>query len=194
MILVWLPLAYLAGALPWSVWLGRLFFRTDPRSEGDHNPGTANAFRAAGWRLGVSVLLLDFSKALIPVALGRWVVGFSGAHLFWLALMPTLGHAFSPFLRFRGGRGIVVLFGVWTALTLYQVPIVLGLTAIIGSLLVKNAEIRSLLLPVVLLGYLALTHAPGWMLALAVAQLLVLCSKIGVYLLEQRRPERLGAS
>lgn len=192
--LVWLPFAYLAGALPWSVWLGRLFFHADPRSEGDHNPGTANAFRAAGWRLGVSVLLLDFSKALIPVALGRWVVGISGVQLFWLALMPTLGHAFSPFLRFRGGRGIVVIFGVWTALTLYQVPTLLGLTAIVGTLLIKNAETRSLLLLVALLGFLALTHAPQWMLALAIAQLLVLCSKIAVYLLEQRNAQRLGAS
>ncbi len=192
--LVWLPFAYLAGALPWSVWLGRLIFHTDPRTEGDRNPGTANAFRAAGWRLGVSVLLLDFGKALIPVALGRWVVGFSGYQLFWLALMPTLGHAFSPFLRFRGGRGIVVIFGVWTALTLYQVPILLGITAIIGTLLIKNAEARSLTLPITLLGYLALTHAPGWMLALTAAQLLVLCSKIGVYLLEQRRAHRLGVS
>lgn len=194
MILVWLPLAYLAGALPWSVWLGRLFFHADPRAEGDHNPGAANAFRAAGWRLGISVLLLDFSKALIPVAMGRWIAGFSDFQLFWLALMPTLGHAFSPFLRFRGGRGIVVIFGVWTALTLYQVPILLGLTAIIASLLIKNAEARSLALPIALLGYLALTHAPGWMFALAAAQMLVLCSKIGVFLLEQRRAHRLGAS
>src|SRR6188768_3565708 len=58
-----LILSYLSGALPWSVWLGKLFFRVDPRSQTDGNPGAANAFRVGGWPLGVSVLLLDFFKA-----------------------------------------------------------------------------------------------------------------------------------
>jgi acyl phosphate:glycerol-3-phosphate acyltransferase len=113
MYILWLLLCYLSGALPWSVWLGQLFFRVDPRTQRDRNPGAANAFRAAGWRLGVAVLVLDFLKAFLPVAAARWVVGFPAYLLLWLAVVPTIGHAFSVFLRFRGGRGIVVMFGVW---------------------------------------------------------------------------------
>src|SRR5579859_2670941 len=99
MFILWLIACYIAGALPWSVWLGRLVYRVDPREQRDRNPGAANAFRAAGWRLGIPVLALDFFKAVIPVAAARWLVGFPTQELMWLAFLPTLGHAFSVFLR-----------------------------------------------------------------------------------------------
>lgn len=185
MVIVWMMLAYVAGSLPWSVWLGRLLFHRDPREQRDGNPGAANAFRAAGWRLGVVVLLLDFLKACIPIALARWLVGFPPQQLFWIALMPTVGHAFSIFLRLRGGRGIVVMFGVWAGLTLYAIPVVLGLTAIGAVLLLKQDEYRTLAIPLVLLAYLALTGAPGWMAWLAGAQMLVFGIKIGDFVLQR---------
>lgn len=61
----WLLLCYRCGALPWSAWLGWLFFRADPRTQRDWNPGATSAFRAAGWRLGVAVLALDFLNAFL---------------------------------------------------------------------------------------------------------------------------------
>jgi|SRR5579871_767869 glycerol-3-phosphate acyltransferase PlsY len=186
----WLLLAYISGALPWSVWLGELFFRTDPRAQADGNPGAANAFRAAGWRLGTSVLVLDFFKACLPVAIAFWKIGFPSGQLFWIALMPTIGHAFSVFLRFRGGRGIVVMFGVWTALTLYQAPLVMGATALLALLLFKKDDYRTLAIPVVLMVFLLLTGAAGWMIWLVVAQLLVLLLKIGAFYLRPPNPKR----
>ncbi|HEV8191331.1 MAG TPA: glycerol-3-phosphate acyltransferase [Ktedonobacterales bacterium] len=186
MLILWLILCYLSGALPWSVWLGKRFFRVDPREQHDHNPGAANAFRAAGWRLGVVVLVLDFFKAFIPVVVARWLLGFPSDQLLWLAFMPTLGHAFSVFLRFRGGRGIVVMFGVWAGLTLYQIPIVMGLTAIGGVFLLKKDEYRTLAIPLVLIAYLLLTRAPDWMVLLAVTQLIILVAKIGAFVIQQR--------
>lgn len=194
LLFLWLILSYLSGSLPWSVWLGKGFYATDPRSQPDHNPGAANAFRSGGWRLGVVVLLLDFSKAFIPVAAARWLVGFPADQLFWLALAPTLGHAFSIFLRFHGGRGIVVMFGVWAGLTLYQAPLVMGCAALLATLLVKSDEYRSLSIPLVLLVYLLVASFPVWMVALAVAQLAVLAAKIGVYLVQRQTRTRIGAS
>lgn len=187
MVFVWAASAYLLGAIPWSVWLGRLFFRADPREQRDGNPGAANAFRTAGWRLGVAVLALDFLKAFIPVAVARWFVQAPGAELFWIALMPTLGHAFSVFLRFRGGRGIVVIFGVWAGLTLYLVPLALGITAIGVTLLFKNDELRALAIPIVLIALLLAAHAPVWMALVALVELLTLVAKISVYLITQNR-------
>ncbi|MEP7292373.1 MAG: glycerol-3-phosphate acyltransferase [Chloroflexota bacterium] len=178
MLIAWLIAAYLCGALPWSVWLGRLFFRADPRQQSDGNPGAANAFRAAGWRLGIAVLLLDFLKALLPVLVAYRGIGFQDAEMLLIALMPTLGHAFSVFLGLRGGRAIVVMFGVWTALTLYSVPLVMGITAIAATLLTRKDTVRTLAIPVVLLLYLMVQSAPGWMLALAVGQMLVMVIKI----------------
>lgn len=191
MFVLWLILAYLSGALPWSVWLGKRFYHVDPRQQADGNPGAANAFRSAGWRLGISVLLLDFLKAFVPVSLAYWKIGFPSSQLFWIALMPTLGHAFSIFLRLRGGRGLVVMFGVWAGLTLYQIPIVMGIIAIIAVLLLKNDEYRSLAISLILIPYLMLTHAANWMIWLAVAQLLVLIAKLAVFYIQPHSEKRI---
>ncbi|HEX8733408.1 MAG TPA: glycerol-3-phosphate acyltransferase [Ktedonobacterales bacterium] len=193
-IILWAVSAYLLGAIPWSVWLGALFFRADPRAQGDGNPGAANAFRAAGWRLGVAVLALDFFKAFIPVAVARWLVNVPGTELFWIAVMPTFGHAFSIFLRFRGGRGIVVMFGVWAGLTLATGPLILGAAAIAGVLILKSDELRALAIPIVFLAVLLATHAPLWMLLVALVQSLVLGAKISVFLITRHGQAREGAT
>ena len=192
MLILWLAVSYVSGSLPWSVWLGRWFFQVDPRDQRDHNPGAANAFRVAGWRLGLSVLLLDFLKALLPVAAARWLLMLPGQQLLWIALMPMVGHALSIFLRLRGGRGIVVMFGVWAGLTLYQIPMVMGLTAIGAVLLTRRDEYRTLAIPVVLLAYLLVTRAPTWMLALASGQLLILLLKIATFVLQSRSQPTIG--
>jgi acyl phosphate:glycerol-3-phosphate acyltransferase len=110
MFFAWLMISYLSGALPWAVWLGKCLYGVDPRQEGDGNPGAINAFRAGGRRLGITVLILDFLKAFTPVFIARWGLGFATDQLFWIAFMPSLGHAFSIFLRFRGKRTLVPWF------------------------------------------------------------------------------------
>lgn len=181
--LILLILAYLSGALPWSVWLGRRLLGADPRSQADGNPGAANAFRIGGWRLGISVLLLDFFKAFIPVFVARWGLQLPDSQMFWLTLMPTVGHAFSIFLGFRGGRALVTLFGVWSGVTLYEIPLVMGGAAIAVSLVFKNNVLRTLVVPLTVIAYVLFTEAPFWMLALGTAQLLILVSKLGAFYL-----------
>jgi acyl phosphate:glycerol-3-phosphate acyltransferase len=123
----WTLLGFFLGALPFAVWLGRLAARVDVRRYGDGNPGTFNAWRAAGWRVGLPVLLLDFLKGALPVGLAHFGAGINGWGLVPIGLAPVLGHAFSPLLHGRGGKGIAVTFGVWTGLAMPGAPIVLGL-------------------------------------------------------------------
>ena len=170
--------AYLSGALPWSVWLGTLLFQVDPRRQSDGNPGAANAFRVGGWRLGVAVLILDFLKGFIPVFIAKWGLQLPDSQLFWVALMPTLGHAFSIFLGLRGGRALDTLFGVWAGLTLYEMPLVMGGAAMVAMLALKDDAQRALTIPIVLIVALLVGGKPIWMIALAFTQLVVLASKI----------------
>jgi len=119
---------FVLGAIPFSVWLGRRFIGTDiRRAHPDANPGAANAWRAAGWKLGVVVLVLDFLKGALPVAWTHYQMGISGLELLPIALAPVAGHAFSPFLGGRGGKALAVTFGVWTGLTAVEGPLVLGM-------------------------------------------------------------------
>jgi glycerol-3-phosphate acyltransferase PlsY len=192
MFFIWLMVSYLSGAIPWSVWLGKWWYQSDPRNQSDGNPGTANAFRVAGWRLGVPVLILDFLKSFLPVYLAYWKFGFSDVELFWIALMPMIGHSFSIFLRFQGGRALVALFGIWAGLTLYSIPLVMGTTAILSLFLFKRDEIRTLVIPVILIAYLIFTRAPIWMILLGITQLAIVATRIGIYLGQVQYGKKIG--
>jgi len=181
-------LAYLSGAIPWSVWLGRAFYGVDVRAVADGNPGATNAYRAGGWKLGAAVVLLDFFKAFVPVLIARWGVRLPGEQVFLVALLPTVGHAFSIFLRFRGGRALASMFGAWSGLTLYEVPLVMGGAAIVSTFALKNDAQRALAVPAAALAYVLVRGRPAWMVALAVAQIAVLAVKLVVHARAPRRP------
>ena len=106
--LIWIIIAFMCGALPFSVWVGKLALHTEIRNYGDHNPGATNVIRAGGWKWGVPALLLDYLKGAIPVGIAYFVVGLDGVSLVLVALAPVLGHAFSPFLGFHGGKAVAV--------------------------------------------------------------------------------------
>ncbi|MGB9742768.1 MAG: glycerol-3-phosphate acyltransferase [candidate division WOR-3 bacterium] len=118
-------LGFISGSMMFSLWLGKLRGR-DIRQFGDGNPGAVNAFRAAGPIIGSISLMLDFLKGMVPAGVGFWQFHLAGIPLALLVLTPVLGHAFSPFLRFKGGKALAVTFGVWSGITLWQVPVFLG--------------------------------------------------------------------
>ena len=129
--------AFLIGSVPFSSILVSMFLKKDIRDYGEGNPGAANAFKAAGPIIGWAVLWLDFLKGALPVYfLTRYAAGWQ---LPMIAVAPVLGHAFSPFLRFSGGKAITTSFGIWTGLTSWQGPVAMGLGAVISLVLFKRA-------------------------------------------------------
>ncbi|XID90188.1 glycerol-3-phosphate acyltransferase [Paenibacillaceae bacterium WGS1546] len=119
MTLLWIALSFFAGSLMFSYWLG-LAAKRDLRAVGDGNPGALNLWKAAGCRLGLLGIALDFLKGYVPTVWIAGTVHAEGGLLVPLALAPIAGHAFSPFLRGRGGKAIAVSFGVWSALTGFE--------------------------------------------------------------------------
>ena len=132
LVLAWSALGFASGALPWAVWLGRVFARADIRDYGDRNPGAANAWKAGGWRVGSAAVLLDMGKGTAPVFLAATLAGLGSWSLIPIGLAPVLGHAYSPFLRFKGGKAQAVSVGVWAALTAGAALPVLLLSLAIG--------------------------------------------------------------
>lgn len=120
---VMLLLAYLIGATPTSYVAGKLGRRIDLREHGSKNLGATNVYRVLGWAYAIPVALIDVAKGAIPVAiLGPWANGpawFTVA----LGLAAVVGHIFSPYVRFKGGKGVATAAGMFLALTPIAVAI-----------------------------------------------------------------------
>jgi acyl phosphate:glycerol-3-phosphate acyltransferase len=132
---IFILIAFLCGSLPFSVWLGKVFVGLDVRRLGDGNPGAANAFKTGNRLVGLLTLVLDISKAAAPVGLAYFNLGFRGMPMFLIAVAPILGHVFSPFLGFNGGKGLSSALGVWIGLTLWKASSAAVLAVIIGMAL-----------------------------------------------------------
>lgn len=133
-----LIIAFLCGSIPFSVWLGRLSLGKDVREYGDGNPGAANVFKAGATKLGVVVVMLDVSKAAAPVGLAYNDFGIRGLPMLMVAVAPVLGHVFSPFLRFKGGKGLAPALGVWIGLTIWKASLAGVLASLAGFALTTN--------------------------------------------------------
>jgi len=154
-----------------------LLARADVRLYGDGNPGAVNAWKAGGWKCGVPALLLDFAKAAAPVHMAAVYVGLGSWSLIPAALAPVVGHAFSPFLRFRGGKAVAATFGIWAGLTLWDVPIVLGLL-LTAFVLVQGVDAWSVVLGMACLAlYLLVRGSPQPFLVIWAGNLAVLLWK-----------------
>jgi glycerol-3-phosphate acyltransferase PlsY len=164
--LIWVFIGFLLGSLPVSVWLGRLVMRTDIREYGDGNPGGTNVIRAGNRGLGLLVIFLDMLKAAIPVALAYYAFKLDGWALAPVLLAPIAGHAFSPFLGFRGGKALSSTFGAWTAVTVPFGPFVMGGSAFVFLKLLNTAGWAVMASLLMLLAFLLFT---GITLPLAVA-------------------------
>jgi acyl phosphate:glycerol-3-phosphate acyltransferase len=175
--LLWIAFAFFCGSLPFSVWLGQIALRKDIRQFGDANPGAANVFRAGSKGWGAIAILLDILKGAVPVGLANYGAHITDWSLALIAIAPIAGHAFSPFLRFKGGKAIAVSLGIWCGLTLYQVPLVLGLMLGIYIVSLTNNGWSTVLGFASLIAYLLIIAAPAWMLSVWLGNLIIVVWK-----------------
>jgi acyl phosphate:glycerol-3-phosphate acyltransferase len=106
--------AFFVGAIPFGVLVSRAFYGTDIRRAGSGNIGAANALRTLGKRGAAAVLALDALKGFAPVLAFGALGGLTPATL--AALAAVIGHCWSPFLSFKGGKGVATLLGTVIAL------------------------------------------------------------------------------
>jgi glycerol-3-phosphate acyltransferase PlsY len=137
--------AFLIGSIPFGYLIGRFLYHTDLRKSGSGNIGAMNALRTVGRKGAVAVLLLDAGKGALPVLLLD-ALGDGGGGLVCLAgSCAVLGHCFSPWLGWKGGKGVATAFGVifalcWPAGLICVVAWLLGALAVtryssVGSML-----------------------------------------------------------
>jgi glycerol-3-phosphate acyltransferase PlsY len=130
--LPWLLASYLLGAIPTSYLAGRLLRGIDLREHGSRNLGATNLYRVLGWRYALPVGLFDAAKGLIPVLVFAPRVSPSELFALVCGLTAVLGHVFSVFVGFRGGKGVATAAGVMLGLT----PAALGAALAVWIVLV----------------------------------------------------------
>jgi len=112
-----LILAYLLGALPFSIIAGRLFKGIDIREHGSGNAGATNTFRVLGKQAGIPVLVLDVLKGYATVSLAHYSEFGSNTEMFInlslaYGIAAVIGHVFPVYVGFRGGKGVATLLGL----------------------------------------------------------------------------------
>lgn len=169
-------LGYLLGSVPSSVILGKSVKDIDVREHGSGNAGASNAFRVLGRPLGLAVLLMDVGKGAAAVALIPALLRLSGAEALpfgytesklLLGGAAILGHVYSVFPNFRGGKGVGTAAGV--LLVLYPLSLGIAVAIFLVILLVTGITSLASLLAAVsfpgvtaLLGYVGVVEtSPG---------------------------------
>jgi glycerol-3-phosphate acyltransferase PlsY len=166
--------AFISGSFPFSVWLSKFLLGVDVRQYGDGNPGAANVFRSGNKSIGLLALILDVSKAAVPVGLSYYNLGIRGITMYLIAIAPILGHLFSPFLRFRGGKAIAVSLGVWIGLTIWKASLVGVIGTMVGIALMTSSGWAVMLgLAIILLALLTWMPDP-LLLAVWVSETIIL--------------------
>lgn len=128
----WLLLlaSYLLGAIPTSQVVARTLKGIDLREHGSGNLGATNAFRVLGWKAATPIFIIDIAKGWFPTAMfplwDRAAIGWQLAY----GAAAIVGHVFSLYIGFRGGKGVATGAGVFLALA--PVAIAVGLVIWIG--------------------------------------------------------------
>ena len=105
-------LSFLSGSIMYSYLIPKLVKGIDIRKiSDDMNPGSGNVIKYCGIPLGILCIILDLFKAFIPVFISINYFYTSNIAIIFIAISPILGHAYSPFLKFQGGKAIASTFG-----------------------------------------------------------------------------------
>lgn len=122
-IILFVLLAYVTGAFPSAVWVGKTFYKTDVREYGSGNAGATNTFRVLGKGAGIPVLFMDIFKGWLAVNYVHFIsnVNELSPELFFenqlaFGIAAVIGHLFPVYTGFRGGKGIATLLGLLVGL------------------------------------------------------------------------------
>lgn len=151
-VLIFVIISYLLGSLPNGLYVANLK-GIDIRNEGSKNTGATNVFRVMGAKFGILVLILDALKGFIPLFIAE-KFGVTGNSLVLIGIIAVIGHTFSPFLNFKGGKGVATSLGIFLYLapipmliTLLMFFVVVGITKYVSL----GSVLASVMLPLLIL-------------------------------------------
>ena len=179
-------IAYVLGSIPNALWVGKTFKNIDVREHGSKNTGSTNAARVLGPKLGIFTLILDILKGALPTYLGivlgadllTRMTGIDKLDVIVIGMAAILGHTFSLFLKFKGGKAVATTLGVFLDLVPYAILILLVVFFVIFGL-TKYVSLASIVsavaLPITV--YLTTRHIPLTILGIIIGLLVIIRHK-----------------
>ena len=179
-------IAYVLGSIPNALWVGKTFKNIDVREHGSKNTGSTNAARVLGPKLGIFTLILDILKGALPTYLGivlganllSRMTGIDKLDIITIGMAAILGHTFSLFLKFKGGKAVATTLGVFLVLVPYAILILLVIFLVIFGLtryVSLASVISAVALPITV--YLTTRHIPLTVLGIIIGLLVIIRHK-----------------
>ena len=169
--------AYLLGSIPFGFLLVRLFLKEDIRSMGSGNIGATNVVRSGAKGLGALTFLLDACKGYFAVFVAGQIALLPGLAqvprenaVALAALCATLGHIYTVWLSFKGGKGVATAFGVFLALAPWVALVALGVFILVLAIS-RYVSLASIMAAIAIpISAMLLPHTPysAWLLAVIV--------------------------
>ncbi len=139
----WIFASYVIGSIPFGLLVSMLLYRQDLRKLGSGNIGATNVLRNYGVRPFIAVMLMDMAKGVAAVAIGK-ALGLGDNLSLVAGLASIIGHNWSIFLGFKGGKGIATSGGVIIAAYLPQVTVAVLGTFVVVVLLTRIMSVASM--------------------------------------------------
>lgn len=140
--------AYLSGSISTAILICQLMNLSDPRVVGSHNPGATNVMRIGGLKAAGATLLGDIFKTALPIILAL-ILNFTKIQASWVGVCALLGHCFSVFFKFRGGKGVASMIAVLALIAPKLTPLAIMSWLIIAWML-RKSSIASLLTAIII--------------------------------------------
>ena len=139
-------IAYLIGGIPFGLLLAKQFAGVDVKQSGSKSIGATNVLRvvketnpALAKKLGAATLALDALKGMLVLTIA-YFLGLSEATLWGIGILAVIGHCFSPYLNFEGGKGIATGLGVM----MFMLPLETLIALVVWGVLAKTLKISSI--------------------------------------------------
>lgn len=157
-----IALGYCMGSIPSGLWIGQYFHNIDIRQHGSGNTGTTNAYRILGKKSGSVVLVIDILKGTLPTLLAIYLVPEFSPLLVGIA--SIIGHTFSVFVNFKGGKAVATTAGV--LLAIYPILFIIGVALFLSCLYVTRMVSLTSMLVAFILTVLSYFLYSDWVITL----------------------------
>ncbi len=144
-----LLIGYILGSIPSAVWASKIFGGIDIREHGSKNAGLTNTFRVLGWKPALPVVFVDLSKGILAPFIASIICPDQGWMPIAAGLVAVLGHSFTMFAGFRGGKGVLTALGVFIFLAHQEALVAFAVWALI-TYITRYVSLASILASIVL--------------------------------------------